>query len=101
MVGSPVKREELGVEPICRMPSEQGCPIAPSTYDAAEHRFRRPGGGATPSWWRRSAAASSDSSGGLAGLVHQMALLLTLEQPTRDDLGQILIGGVDSEQVRR
>jgi len=33
-------RERFGVQPICRVLSEHGCPIAPSTYYA--HRRRPP-----------------------------------------------------------
>jgi len=31
-------RDRFGVEPICRVLTEHGCPIAPSTYYAARHR---------------------------------------------------------------
>ncbi len=31
-------KAEFGVEPICRVLSEHGCPIAPSSYYAAKHR---------------------------------------------------------------
>jgi putative transposase len=32
------KRYEFGVEPICGVLCEHGCPIAPSTYYAAKSR---------------------------------------------------------------
>ena len=31
-------KARLGVEPICRVLSQHGCPIAPSTYDDAVRR---------------------------------------------------------------
>ena len=42
-------KEEFGVEPICRVLTEHGCQIAPSTYWAAQSRPCRHGWCATGS----------------------------------------------------